>query len=105
MTRKLGENIRSQSHHTSVFCFLDLTFLNLREDIRQLLTKEYRHDGRRSFVSTETVIICCGCNAESEKILVFVNSFNKGSAEEEEHFVLARRLTRFEKVHSGVGCN
>ena len=63
-----------------------------------------RNDCRRCFTATETVVIACGSNRATEKILIFIHTGNKGSQEQEEPGVLAGGLAGAEQISSRIRC-
>ena len=66
----------------------------------QLRAQEHRNDSRRSFVSTQTMVIAGAGNRYTQQILVFINSLDDGCQEGQEAQVFIRLLARIQQVHA-----
>ncbi len=96
----------------SIFANLDVSFgvavvnlvsSNCFQNSSQLSTQENGYNCRRSFVSTQAVVIASAGNRYTQQILVFINSLDDGCQEGQKAQVFVRLLARIQQVEAFFG--
>ena len=66
----------------------------------QLRAQEHGNDSRRSFVSTQTMVIAGAGYRYTQQVLIFINSLDDGCQEGQEAQVFIRLLAGIQQVHA-----
>ena len=99
MARQVGQHRDAQAEEALPFLFLRRTrFLDLLEDVLQLVAQEDRDDRGRGFVGAQAVVVPRAGNACQQQILVLLHRAHDRGAEEEEHQVVVGSVPRVHQV-------
>ena len=79
---------------------VNLVSCNSFKNCSQLSAKEHGNDSRRSFVSTQTMVIAGAGNRYTQQILIFINSLDNCCQEGQEAQVFVRLLAGIQQVQA-----
>lgn len=72
------------------------------DDTRKLIAQEDRDNGRRSLVSTKTMVVSAACNAHAQQVLIIVDRLNNAGKKYDELQVRLRRVAGSSRFSSSV---
>ena len=99
---ELRQAVDAQTHHSAGGRALELTSLDLVEDVLELATEVDRDDRRRRLVGTEAVVIAGGRNRGAHQRAVLVNAADDSPAEQQELHVLVGGAAGIQQVALGA---
>ena len=70
----------------------------------QLISKEDGDNSRRRLVCTETMIVSCAGNGDTQQICIIVNRFDDSHQENQELCVFSRSTSGLQQVYTSI-CN
>ena len=94
-----GQCMNTQLHGHLLDACIGLVIPDSIEDSCKLLTQEYGNDGRRCLVGSQTVIVSCSCNRQTEQILIIIHCLDHCTKEQQELCIFIRSLTGRQKVN------
>ena len=96
--RQRRQGVNADIHDAFLFRALDLTFLDLLEDVSQLLANIGTYDGRRSLIGAKTMVVGGGSDGSAQQRAVLMQGAEGGSAEYQKLSIGMRGVTRIEQA-------
>ena len=94
----MGQNVDTDSHLLFYAVAVGGAALDGVEYFCKLVAEEDGNNRGRRLVCAETVVVCGGCNGNTEDFLIIVDSLDRRAEEKQELSVFGRSFARLEQV-------